>query len=115
MGDVSGGFNHAVLWSIAVPPNSIVYPCRLVLVSDNFLHGVGIISFSIDASCTGFVSVVFLHESDMNSIFELYLLATIASRLIDTVFWIPFGLIIAYLAPILMNQQGPVRQDRSLE
>lgn len=41
--DLLGALDNVVLEFVAMIENSAVRPCRTVLVSDEFLHGVGVL------------------------------------------------------------------------
>lgn len=114
VGDVQCEFDSVVLGFLALTSNNIVCPRRSVLVSDIFLRGVEVYSFSIDASFTGFGSF-FVLRSDVTSTFGLYSVALLVSQLIDAVFRISSWLILAYWGPTLIARYGPVWWDRSLE
>lgn len=88
VGDVSSGFYRVLLRSVAVSSNGIACACRPVVMPDNFLHHVKVIFAFVIASLAGLV-LLFVLESYVVSIFDLFSLTIMVTRLIDTVHFIP--------------------------
>lgn len=105
--------DHLLLGSVARPTNSVVCSCRSVLVSEEFIYGIEVLSFWATPLSQAFSASV--HESYVTSTLDVHYLTTLVRRLIEMVFWIPSWSISSYVGPTDMPWFSLMRRRRSIE
>lgn len=114
LGDVRDGLDYVTLRSVAVHANSLVRPCKSILLSDIFVclvlcslgfvwrfsRGIGVVASLWVRRSIHFWSFFFRHP---------------AQSVIDMVLRIPSSWIYSYVNPILIALFRPARQGKSFE